>query len=148
MQILPTLLAAALGLGCALFVVWPLLKARASSSHGEERGGAIDELREEKDKLLHALKDIDFDHRTGKLSDDDFQRLDAEYRSRALQTLERLEALEPTADPLRAVEADVRRALGEQAPAGPRVCVGCGERIGSSVKFCSNCGQPASSPAA
>lgn len=104
----------------------------------------VDELGEEKEKLLVALKEIEFDHRTGKLSDDDFRKLDSDYRSRALEVLRRIEDLGLLSheDPLAAVEADVRRVLQGGTQAVPRSCLGCGERLASTSRFCSNCGQP------
>jgi hypothetical protein len=121
-----------------------LLSQNRRAGTESDRTFLVDELSEEKDKLLVALKEIEFDHRTGKLSEDDFRKLDSEYRVRAVETLRRIEDLGSGSDedPLAAVEADVRTALGAVPQAGPRACVGCGERITNSNRFCSNCGHP------
>jgi hypothetical protein len=49
-------------------------------------------LAEERDRALAALKDLEFDHRTGKISDDDYRALVGELRRDAAQALKALEA--------------------------------------------------------
>ena len=53
------------------------------------------ELAEERDRALAALKELEFDHRTGKVSDDDYRELVGPLRRRAAETLR---ALEPRAE--------------------------------------------------
>jgi len=48
------------------------------------------ELGEERDRALAALKELEFDHRTGKLSDDDYRELVGGYRRRAAGALRAL----------------------------------------------------------
>ncbi len=48
------------------------------------------ELSEERDRALAALKELEFDHRTGKLSDDDYRELVGGYRRRAAAALRAL----------------------------------------------------------
>lgn len=49
------------------------------------------ELAEERDRALSALKELEFDHRTGKLSDADYRELVGAYRRRAAAALQGLE---------------------------------------------------------
>ena len=49
------------------------------------------ELAEERDRALAALKELEFDHRTGKLSDADYGELVGAYRRRAAAALQGLE---------------------------------------------------------
>jgi hypothetical protein len=53
------------------------------------------QLTEERDRALEALKELEFDHRTGKVSDDDYRALVGPLRRRAAETLR---ALEPRAE--------------------------------------------------
>jgi hypothetical protein len=53
------------------------------------------ELAEERDRALAALKELEFDHRTGKVSDDDYRELVGPLRRRAAAALR---ALEPRAE--------------------------------------------------
>jgi hypothetical protein len=48
-------------------------------------------LAEERDRALAALKELEFDHRTGKISDEDYRRLVGPLRVRAAETLRALE---------------------------------------------------------
>jgi flagellar biosynthesis/type III secretory pathway M-ring protein FliF/YscJ len=49
------------------------------------------ELLDEKDAVLRSLKDLEFEKQVGKISDDDFKRLDAEFRTRARRILKLLD---------------------------------------------------------
>ncbi len=53
------------------------------------------ELIEERDRALEALKELEFDHRTGTISDTDYRELVGPLRRRAAETLR---ALEPRAE--------------------------------------------------
>jgi hypothetical protein len=48
-------------------------------------------LREERDEALAALRDLEFDHRTGKIADVDYLPLAAELRARVARALEALD---------------------------------------------------------
>jgi Zn-dependent protease with chaperone function len=52
------------------------------------------ELAEERDRALSALKELEFDHRTGKLSDADYRELVGTYRRRAAAALRSLEPVQ------------------------------------------------------
>jgi len=47
-------------------------------------------LAEERDRALAALKELEFDHRTGKVGDDDYRELVGTYRRRAAAALQAL----------------------------------------------------------
>jgi len=49
------------------------------------------ELAEERDRALAALKELEFDHRTGKLTDADYRELVGSYRRRAAAALQALD---------------------------------------------------------
>jgi hypothetical protein len=48
-------------------------------------------LAEERDRALAALKELEFDHRTGKISDEDYRRLVGPLRATAAEALRALE---------------------------------------------------------
>lgn len=100
MEILALALGAALALACVVFVALPFLREPAPDddtlgdlSPARRRRLALEE---ERDRALAALKELEFDHRTGKVSDDD-------YRAQV--------------GVLRREVADALRALDEPAPA-------------------------------
>jgi hypothetical protein len=91
-----------LAVACVVVVALPFLR-RPGISAAEDRLGEPDalerrrlELAEERDRALAALKELEFDHRTGKVSDEDYRVLVGPLRRRAAETLR---ALEPTAKP-------------------------------------------------
>jgi hypothetical protein len=96
-------LAALLAVGCVVLVALPFLREPEPDSDdigeldAEERRRL--ELLEARDRALAALKELEFDHRTGTISDEDYRVLVGPLRreaARALQSLERARAVEST----------------------------------------------------
>jgi hypothetical protein len=89
-------LAAALAVVCVLFAARPFLRdpAAADDRLQELASGERDRLRreEERDRALAALKELEFDHRTGKVSDTDYRALVSELRRQAAEALRALDA--------------------------------------------------------
>jgi hypothetical protein len=96
-----------LAAACALYVALPFLREPDPSSDVLDEPGALErralELAERRDRALAALKELEFDHRTGKISDEDYRELIGPLRQRvaeALRALElRAESNEETAKP-------------------------------------------------
>jgi ribosomal protein L40E len=91
---------------------------------------------------LLALKEIEFDRETGKLSDEDYRFLKEKYTAQALEAL-RVEEGTKAPDDVEALIAHRVRALrsaAASAPPGARVCVTCGPRLEPDAVFCSTCG--------
>jgi hypothetical protein len=86
-------LGALLAVVCVVFVAGPLLRAgRTDGPVGprpEEEGRL--RLLEERDRALAALKELEFDHRTGKISDEDYRKLVGPLRRQAGEALRALE---------------------------------------------------------
>ena len=79
----------------AVLVALPFIREPAPV---DDRLDAPDELErrrlalaEERDRALAALKELEFDHRTGKVSDEDYRALVGPLRRRAAATLRALE---------------------------------------------------------
>lgn len=100
---------------------------------------------------LAALKEIEFDRETGKLSDADYDSLKAKYTAAALESLRREQA-EAVSDGVEALIADKVRALRFASAATPSnvppqssgpggVCGTCGPRSEPDALFCSSCGR-------
>lgn len=53
-----------------------------------------DQLLSEKESLYATIKELDFDHEMGKLSDEDYEQLKNEYTSKALTVLKALDQIE------------------------------------------------------
>jgi tetratricopeptide (TPR) repeat protein len=86
---------AAIGLPALAIVLWPLLR-RGSGRGAVSADVAPDrrlELAEEKTATYRALKELEFDHEAGSLSDDDFHALRDRYEGRASELISALDAL-------------------------------------------------------
>jgi hypothetical protein len=86
---------AALAVACVIVVALPFLREPTA---GDDRLEAPDELEqrrlavaEERDRALGALKELEFDHRTGKISDEDYRAQVGPLRRRAAEALRALE---------------------------------------------------------
>jgi hypothetical protein len=86
---------AVLAVACVVLVALPFLR---EPSAPDDRLLAPDELErrrlglaEERDRALAALKELEFDHRTGKISDADYRTLLGPLRSRAAEALRALD---------------------------------------------------------
>jgi hypothetical protein len=87
--------AAVLAVLAVLFVARPFLREPAPSSDVLGELGELQrrrlELIEERDRALAALKELEFDHRTGKITDEDYRAVVGPLRRRAAEALQALE---------------------------------------------------------
>jgi hypothetical protein len=91
---------------------------------------------------LLALKEIEFDRETGKLSEEDYRFLKEKYTAQAIEAL-RAEEETRAPDDVEALIAHRVRALrsaAASAPPGALVCPTCGPRPEPDAAFCSTCG--------
>ena len=128
--VLGTLLAVA----ALAFVLQPLLfdvstaGARAPSRAPRAMQGGDEDA-------VAALREIEFDRATGKLSDADYAELKARYTARALEAMRAVGA-----DGESAVAQDVVEATVLAYRARLKSCARCGPRPEPDAVYCSNCG--------
>jgi hypothetical protein len=91
------------------------------------------ELRDEKRRLLRAIKELDFDHGIGKLSDQDHAAVLAAYKLRAIEVMRALDAEAEIHPELAAV---LRRRHGGEG----QTCPACAGRNDPDARFCKHCG--------
>ena len=147
---LPLAVGTILVLGGLSLVLWPLVDhdgtTHASNPHLPARREDPDE-EEPADGAVAALREIEFDRATGKLSDTDYAELKTRYTKAALAELREADtaAPPPVAAPsrpepedagLNPVEAAIRRAKANQ-----KSCVVCGPRPEPDAIYCSSCGR-------
>jgi hypothetical protein len=153
------LAAAVVGVLALWLVLQPLIRPSTKRPGGTE---PVDPEETERGVALTALKEIEFDRETGKLSDADYEFLKAKYTKAALKALR----LDSTGEPGRAsddVEAMIAarvRALRSASATAPSdipvslppssqvgllpslpVCQTCGPRPEPDALFCSTCGR-------
>jgi hypothetical protein len=94
-----------LAVACVAFVARPFLREPGSADDRlSELPPAERErlhLAEERDRALAALKELEFDHRTGKISDADYRELVGPLRREAADALKALEPRKPAEPPVR-----------------------------------------------
>ncbi|HKC41146.1 MAG TPA: zinc ribbon domain-containing protein [Gemmatimonadales bacterium] len=137
-----------LATGATYYVLRPILHALPAdgfSSGADDEGDDPDDDLSPQAVALRALKEIEFDRATGKLSDADYDELHAKYQGEALVALRR----EPGAG---SGEPRPMHAPSSQLPAptcpvdGPRpepdavFCSACGRRLGTAPGYCARCG--------
>ena len=94
---------------------------------------------------LRALKEIEFDRATGKLSDGDYEQLKAKYTAEALAAMRRepgagsREQKAPPA-PRSPLPAPLCPDHGPRAEKDAIFCSECGRRLGPAIGYCARCG--------
>lgn len=102
MELLALALGAALALACVVYVALPFLREPAAEDDtlgdltpARRRRLALEE---ERDRALAALKELEFDHRTGKVSDEDYRAQVLLLRREAAEALRSLDEPAPAAE--------------------------------------------------
>lgn len=159
-DVTPLVVGTALALAGLALVLSPLVNdggettaeqtARAATRSGSRR--RTEEPEEASDGAVAALREIEFDRETGKLSDFDYADLKSRYTKAALEELRAADrakliatsapaaakiALSPSAD----VSGDPVEAAIRRAKANQRSCTVCGPRTEPDAVYCSSCGR-------
>ena len=80
------MLGALLAVVVVVFVAVPFLRARQPPAPAQPSEAAL-VAAEERDRALAEIRELEFDHRTGKITDEDYRALVQPLRRRAAQTL-------------------------------------------------------------
>ena len=142
-----------LAVGALAFVLYPLFFGARSSSRRPAPAS-----KDSSESAIVALREIEFDRATGKLSESDYNELKATYAARALAELRASGETRQDWDPVEARVRAYREARKECTTCGLRpepdavycstcgtyldgTCPGCGTAVKeSSAAFCSTCG--------
>ncbi len=86
-----------IALAAAFYVFRPLLSAAGSPflADIDSRSTGLKRLLRRKETIYENIKDLDFEYRMGKLSDDDYQRLHQDYLAEAYGVVSQIEAIQP-----------------------------------------------------
>jgi Double zinc ribbon len=134
-----TLAAALVGLLALFFVLRPLIWPTPAAEPVFE---PVEQEETPRGVALLALKEIEFDRETGKLSDEDYRFLKEKYTAQAIEALRAEEGAKVPDDVEALIAHRVRafRSAAASAPPGARVCPSCGPRPEPDAAFCSTCG--------
>jgi len=155
------LLALLLSFAALFWVVLPLLTKQPPLLQVED--DRLTDLLARKDSALRAIKELEFDHQVGKISEEDYQRFNQRLSRQAIGLIQQLEKITPESAALEEeLEAEIAKHRQAQAPARDlktpspvavrppvvaasgttRFCTQCGTRLDANFKFCGNCGTP------
>jgi hypothetical protein len=144
----------ALLLAVSLYLVTPLMNNRPRRRTEETQ--EVSSLLAERERLLNALQELDFDHQLGKIPEEDYPSQRADLLQRGAAVLEKLDALAASrpqpASRLATVGGDAsvsddeiesmlaaRRKARKTKSAG--FCPRCGKPILVTDQFCPHCGK-------
>ena len=130
-----------------LFVLAPLFKEPKGNLDAELLAETdLDRLLDRKAVIYRNLRDLEFEYKMGRLSDKDFQQLEAGYKSEVAAILQKLDQLDASETLDEAIEQEIasRKAKLHASPAkraqDSSRCPSCGAEIVSGKKFCADCG--------
>ena len=93
-------------------------------------------LEQRKAQIYENLRDLQFEYRVGKLSDEDYQKTKLGLQSELARVLAEIDGIQPPAPP--AVEAPPPV---QPPPETATVCPHCGAKFARPMKFCGECGK-------
>ena len=150
----PFLVMATLALGWVVWLAFRAAQALVKEAPVSEAGAVVTgkrrkELEREKQALLKALKELDFDHQMGKVSDKDFADISSTYRARAIRVMRQLD--DAGRDYEAMIAKEVAERAGRETETGNRQqatgngqstdqCAKCATKNDSDAEFCKKCG--------
>jgi hypothetical protein len=123
-------------------VAWPYFNPAADVDrlpNGSDP--ALEHLVTQRDATYAAIKDLEFDHTMGKLSDGDYKGLRAKYEIKAVAILQELDGMK-RAQPRSARSAESADSIEQQVQRLRRgaKCPQCGAPHAANDVFCAKCG--------
>ncbi len=132
-----TILFVALMLGVLAFVAAPIYRAgRDTGSNHRAVTHRLADLLQRKETVYANIKELDFDYHMGKLSEEDYQRLRAQYKAEAVEILQQIDRLQGKKVAARTIHASQAAESSEAV----KFCWMCGTPVLQQDKFCVNCG--------
>lgn len=121
-------------LGVAVFIVVLPFRQKGAQETGKLKAAAQNEGRRE--EVLLALRDLEFDYKTGKVSEEDYEPLHAQLLAEAAKYIEAEKEEDQQLEALIQTRRVAKTSLQ---------CESCGTPLEAGQKFCSKCGQAAKS---
>ena len=139
MELLELIAGVVLTAAATYFVLLPILRpsSAANVSTSSDEGEDPDDDLSPQTVALRALKEIEFDRATGKLSDSDYESLKAKYTAEALAAMREDGVPTPGASP----GIHEPRAIARGQKTTPLACPEHGARPEPNAVFCSDCGR-------
>lgn len=124
-----TIVEVLLALAVMAAIGYPLFVKPSLAEGDVDEGDERHKLLSAKEAAFVALKDLDFDYKTGKIDEADYTALKARYEAEAVRVMKRLD---------NAAKEQPAARTGEKA----RFCSDCGAKADAGDRFCAACGKP------
>lgn len=117
--------------GALAAVVSPLFSRQEPQGLSPTGPGVLGAEREnllvEKQMAYDAIKELELDWRSGKLSEEDYRTIRAELEAEAIEVMKKLDSMESPQEEVQETERNY--------------CSSCGEKIDGEHSFCHSCGK-------
>jgi hypothetical protein len=123
----------------AFYVSRPILQPRRAGADSTTLA-TLDALDAQRDAVYSQIRELDMDHATGKMNDEDYQPARADLIAQAATLLKQIDgawAAQPAAEDVEALIAARRKAMKSAA-----ACPACGKPGTPDDAFCAKCGAP------
>jgi hypothetical protein len=127
-------IAALIAVGAIVFI----LTVRAKDLPEPEPVSPFQHLDERKAAIYENLRDLQFEYRVGKLSDNDYQQTKKDLQRELAGVMAEVDRLKLQLSPNGAAPP----ARPELQPIDPLACPHCGAKFAQPLKFCGQCGKP------
>jgi hypothetical protein len=126
--------AIAIAIGAIVFI----LSVRAKDLPEPEPVSPFQHLDDRKAAIYENLRDLQFEYRVGKLSDDDYQQTKRDLQRELAGVMAEVDRVKLQLSPNGAVPPP---APPESKPVDPLACPQCGAKFDKPLKFCGECGK-------
>ncbi len=130
-----------LALGGLAFVLAPLIHDGSDAATKTKPRGRTAPAQEATDGAIAALREIEFDRETGKLSDRDYLDLKSHHTRAALDELRAADQARASAAAPVVAALDLAEEAINRARAKLKSCRDCGPRVEPDARYCSDCGR-------
>jgi hypothetical protein len=100
---------------------------------------ALEALEAERAAVVRNIRELDFDHRTGKVADDDYTALRTQLLESGADLLRRIDAIRADHS-ARDVHREIENQVARLRARSTRACAGCAAVLRQDDKFCPQCG--------
>ncbi len=128
-----------------ILILWYLFRIRSQDLPEPEPVSPFHHLEVRKTAIYESLRDLQFEYRVGKLSDEDYQRTKQGLQGQLaiiLAEIDRIKGSQPQPKPVS------KNQQQRSAELSSKVCPHCGAKFEKALKYCGECGKSMAGDAA
>ena len=124
------------------YIAHPYFKKQNTSPKSKKASSnRLSNLHAQRDTVLASIKDLEFDREMGKVSDEDYAQMNAQFRREAVGILQQIDQSNGRTPSRQKLEAELRYLRNQKKSKGKMFCKHCGDPVATQDRFCSNCGK-------